>query len=77
LNCEIGGFDWYVITTKYITHVHCNLYTYVTRLFCNALVDVIYSGVSGQCTHTVPYFNTQLLCMLLCYLRYAYTTVMY
>ena len=28
------------------------LYTHVT-LICNALVHVLYSGVSGQCSHTI------------------------
>ena len=40
LNCKIGGLD-------------CPLYTHVTPI-CNALVHVIYSGVSGQCSHTIP-----------------------
>jgi len=36
------GLDGHVITTKYIKH-----------LFCNALVHVIHSGVSGQCSNTI------------------------
>ena len=50
LNCEIGGFNLYVITTEYGTRVHC---IHMYHLFCNALVHVIYSGVSGQCSHTI------------------------
>ena len=38
LNSEIGGSDCHVITTEYT----CPLYTHV-----------IYSGVSGQCSHTI------------------------
>ena len=45
LNCEIGGLDSHVITTEYRTRVHC---IPMEHLFCNALVHVIYSGVSGS-----------------------------
>ena len=45
LNCEIGGLDCRVITTEYRTRVHC---IHMYHLFCNALVHVIYSVVSGQ-----------------------------
>ena len=48
LNCEIGGLDCRVITTEYRTRVHC---IHMLHLFCNAVVHVIYSGVSGQCSH--------------------------
>jgi len=51
LNCEIGGLDSHVITTEYRTRVHC--IQYLTPI-CTALVHVIYSGVSGQCSHTMP-----------------------
>ena len=50
LSSEIGGFDCHVITTEYRACVHC---IYVYHLFCNALVHVIYSRVSGQCSHTI------------------------
>ena len=49
LNCEIDGLDCHVITTEYRTHVHC---IHMQHLLCNALVHVIYSGVSSQCSHT-------------------------
>ena len=39
---EIGGLDHHVITTEYRKH-----------LFFNALVYIIYWGVSGQCYHTI------------------------
>ena len=54
LNCEIGGLDCHVITTEYRTRVHC---IHMKHLFCNALVHVIYSGVSGQCSHTITAFQ--------------------
>ena len=57
LNCEIGGLDCRVITTEYRTCVHCK---HMYHLFCNVLVHVIYSGVSGQCSHTIPY-NVKIL----------------
>ena len=50
LNFEIGGLDWCVIIAEYRTRVHC-LRMY--HLFCNARVHVNYSGVSGQCSHTI------------------------
>jgi len=50
LYCEIGGLDCHVITTEYRTRVHC---IHMHHLLCNALVLVIYSGVSGQCSHTI------------------------
>jgi len=50
LNCEIAGLDCHVITTKYRTCVHC---IHMYHLFCNALVHVIYSWVSGQCPYTI------------------------
>jgi len=50
LNCEIGGLDCRAITTEYISHVHC-IHRY--HLFCNALVHIIHSGVSGQCSHII------------------------
>jgi len=43
LKCEIGGLDCCVFTMEYRTGVD----------FCNALVHVIYSGESGQCSHTI------------------------
>ena len=42
LNYEIGRLDCHVITTKYRKRVHC--------IHSNALVHVIYSGVSGKCS---------------------------
>ena len=48
MNCEIGGLDWCVIT-EYIPRVHC---IHMLHLFCNALVHVIYSVVSGQYSYT-------------------------
>ena len=50
LNCEIGGLDWHVITTKYRTRLHC---THMLHLLCNTFVHVIYSGVFGQCSQTI------------------------
>jgi len=50
LNCEIGGLDCHVITTKYRTRVHCK---HMYHLFRNALVHVIYLLVSGQYSHTI------------------------
>jgi len=50
LNCEIGGLDCRVITAEYRTRVH---YIHMYHLFCNALVHVNYSGLSGQCSHTI------------------------
>ena len=49
-NCEINGLEFHGITTEYRTRVHC---IHMLRLLCNALVLVIYSGVSGQCSHTI------------------------
>jgi len=54
LNCEIGALDCRVITTEYTTRVNC-VHTY--HLLCNALVHVIYSVVSGQCSYTIPVHN--------------------
>jgi len=51
LNCKIGGLDCHVITTEYITHDHC---IHMYHLFYNALIHVIYLGVSGQCSYTIP-----------------------
>jgi len=50
LNCEIGGLDCRVITTEYKIRINC---IYMLHLFCNALVYVIYSDVSGKCFHTI------------------------
>ena len=50
LNCEIGGLDCCVITTEYRARVDC---IPMYHLFCNALVHVMYSTVSGQCTYTI------------------------
>jgi len=46
----MGGLDWHVITTEYRARVHC---IHMLHPFYNALVHVIYSGVSGQCSHTI------------------------
>ena len=51
--CEIGGLDCQFITTEYRTRVHC---IHMYHLLCNALVHVIYSGVSGQCSHTILHY---------------------
>ena len=56
LNCEIGGLECHVITTEYRTHVH---YIHMYHLFCNALVHVIYSVVSGQ---LLQVFQTKKTC---------------
>jgi len=53
LSCEIAGFDCHVFTTEYRTLVHC---IHISHLFCNALVHVIYSGESGQCSHTIQLY---------------------
>ena len=50
LNCEIGVLDCRVITIDHRTRVHC---IHMYHLFCNALVHLIYSGVSGQCSYTI------------------------
>ena len=52
LTCEIGGLDYHVTTTYmwYRTRFDC---IHIYHLFCNGLVQVIYSGVSGQCSHTI------------------------
>ena len=50
LNCENGGLDCHVITIVCKPRVY---YIHMYHLFCNALVHVIYSGVSGQCSHTI------------------------
>jgi len=46
------------MTTEYRTRVHC---IHIYHLFCNALVHVIYSVVSGQYSHTIPLFVSQML----------------
>ena len=53
LNCEIGGLDCRVIT-EYRACVHI---IHMYHLFCNALVHLIYSGVSGQCSFII-YLNS-------------------
>ena len=50
LNCKIGVSDSCVITTEYRTRDHC---IHMYHLLCNALVHVIYSGVSSQCSLTL------------------------
>jgi len=50
-NCEISGLECHVITTEYRKLV------YGIHIFCNALVHVIYSRVSGQCSHTIYIFK--------------------
>jgi len=52
LNYEKGGLDCRVITTESRTHVHC---IHMYHLFCNSLVHVIYSAVSGQCSYTIQH----------------------
>ena len=63
MHFEIVGLDCHVtvITTEYISRVHC---IHMLHLFCNALVHVIYSVVSGQYSYTifehkVQYLNTK------------------
>jgi len=56
LNCEICGLDCHVITTEYRTRVHC---IHMYHLVHNSLVHVIYSAVSGQCSHTISFDNIQ------------------
>ena len=46
----VGGLDCRVITTECISHVH---WIHMYHLFCNALVYVIYSVVSGQYLYTI------------------------
>ena len=58
LNCENGGLDCHVITKVYKPRVY---YIHMYHLFCNALVHVIYSGVSGQCSHTITLANVTCL----------------
>ena len=53
LNCETGGLECRVISTEYRTRVHC---IQMQHLFCNALVHVINSVVSGQYSYTKHYF---------------------
>jgi len=50
LKGKIGGLDCCVITTEYMSCVHC---IHVYHLFCNALVHVMYSVVSGQCSYSI------------------------
>ena len=50
LNYETDGLDFHVITTEYKTRVHC---IHMYHLFWNAVVRVILSRVSGQCSHTM------------------------
>ena len=42
-----------------------NVYTW-NYLFCNALVHVIYSGVSGQCFHTIYLYMGVCVCVCVC-----------
>ena len=65
-NCEIGGLDCHIITTEYRTRVHC---IHMYHLFCNALFHVIYSGVCGQCSHTISNKYTHLSMLSTPYLR--------
>ena len=44
------------------------MYIHVTPI-CNALVHVIYSGVSGQCSHTMP------ITVLLTHFEHKYTDI--
>ena len=68
LNREIVGLDCHVITTEYRTRVH-SIHMY--HLFCNALVHVIHSGVSGQCSYTIhTTCTTFILCTIKCYRTY-------
>ena len=51
--------DCRVIITEYRICVHC---IHMYHLFCNALVHVIYSGVSGPCSHTIVMKVSVLIC---------------
>ena len=62
LNCKIGGLDCHFITTEYRTRVQ-RIYMY--HLFCQALVRVIYSAVSGQCSNTMLLVNSNEQCSIL------------
>ena len=65
LSCEICGLDSdHVITTEYRTRVQC---IHRQHLFCKALLNVIYSAVSGQCSHTIlvyTFYNMVLYCIV-------------
>jgi len=60
LNCETGGLECRVISTEYRTRVHC---IQMQHLFCNALVHVINSVVSGQYSYTKHYFAYSIFVM--------------
>ena len=60
LNCEIGGLDCRGITTEYRTRAHC---IHIYHLFCNTLVHVIYSVVSGQYSYIILYTNIDQTCV--------------
>ena len=45
LNVELSGLDYHFITREYRRRVHCK---HMCHLFCNTLVQVIYSVVSGS-----------------------------
>jgi len=62
LNYEIGGLEWRIITTEYRTCVQC---IHLYHLFCNALVHVIYSLVSGQYSCTISSLHRVILIHLL------------
>jgi len=47
-------------STEHVTIVYtCN------NLFCSALVHVMYSGVSGQCSDTLHYMNEYMYKLLI------------
>jgi len=58
LICEVGGLDYRVITIDHnITRVHSD---HMLHLFCYLLAHVIYSRVSGQCSHALLYVISKL-----------------
>ena len=50
LNFEIGGLVCRVITSEYKTRIH---WIRMYHLFCNGLVHMFYSVVSGQCSYKI------------------------
>ena len=62
MDCVVGGLDCRVTTTEYRTRVHC---IDMSHLLCNALVHVIYSRVSGQCSHAIPKMTIAFMTLLI------------
>jgi len=57
LNREICGLDCCVITTGYISCVHC---IHMYHLFSNSLVHVMCLRVSGQCSNAMQKYKLQM-----------------